>query len=94
MHCESNATLRFPRQKEVDASHTHSLKELIKVANLEKAWLEHAKLDPLFRNSWEIVQSWSEQSRYRKHPLDIAEKLVSAVDDRKHGVMTWIRRHW
>jgi HEPN domain-containing protein len=40
----------FPDKRTVDASHTHNLRDLVKVANLEQERLEEAKRDPLFRN--------------------------------------------
>lgn len=94
--CIAKSTLRhdFPEKKKVDASHTHSLRDLLKVANLEQANVEQGKRDPLFRNSWDVVQSWSEQSRYGRHDLERAKELLKAVDDKRHGVMVWIKRHW
>ncbi|MGH9623395.1 MAG: HEPN domain-containing protein [Bryobacteraceae bacterium] len=84
----------FPEKKSVDASHTHNLKDLMKLANLELARLERATKDPAFRNNWDVVQQWSEPSRYRRHAPEIARALVEAISDREHGVMTWIELHW
>ena len=94
--CIARATRRyeFPDKKSVDAGHTHNLRELIKVANLELARLEEARKYPDFRNRWDLVQKWSEQSRYRRQDPDMAEALLAAIDDRKHGVLVWIKRHW
>jgi hypothetical protein len=94
--CIARSTRRhdFPDKKSVDASHTHNLKDLMRVANLEPERLEWANQDPIFRNNWDFVNQWSEQSRYRKHSLDIAQALVEAIGSRKHGVIIWIKRHW
>lgn len=94
--CIAKATARheFPDKKIVDASHTHNLRDLAKVANLDLVRLEMAQRDPAFRNHWDLVQQWSEHSRYRRSGSDKARALVEAIGDRKHGVMTWIRRHW
>src|SRR5215472_7232246 len=69
--CIAKRTQRheFPDKKSVDASHTHSLRDLIKVAKLESARLEEAKRDAIFHNYWDIAVLWSEQSRYRTHNL-------------------------
>jgi HEPN domain-containing protein len=85
--CIARGTERheFPDKKTVDASHTHNLRDLIKVANLELARLEEAKRDPLFRNHWDLVQRWSEHSRYRRHDSEMARALVDAIGDRRHG---------
>lgn len=94
--CIAKGTRRydFPDKKSVDASHTHNLKDLTKLANLELARLEQAKRDPAFRNNWDVVQQWSEHSRYRNHSPEMAQALVEAIADRRHGVIAWIERHW
>jgi len=63
--CIARETQRhdFPEKKIVDASHTHNLRELVKVARLEAARLEETSRDSLFRNHWDLVQQWSEHSR-------------------------------
>jgi HEPN domain-containing protein len=94
--CIAKTTVRydFPDKKKVDDSHTHSLEKLIKVAKLEAAWSQRVRIDSRFRTSWEIVQSWSELSRYKKHDLETAKEFIAAVNDRGYGVMAWIKRHW
>lgn len=94
--CIARRTQRheFPDKKSVDASHTHNLRDLVKVANLELARLQEVKRDPAFRDHWDLVQQWSEQSRYRRHDSKIAQALVRAVADRNHGVIAWIRKSW
>lgn len=94
--CIARGTSRheFPDKKTVDASYTHNLRDLIRVANLELARLEEAKRDPLFRNHWDLVQRWSEHSRYRRQGSEMAGALVEAIGDRKHGVIAGIKRRW
>jgi hypothetical protein len=94
--CIARRTQRhdFPDKKSVDASHTHNLRDLVKLANLELARLDEVNRDPAFRDHWDLVQQWSEQSRYRRHDLRIAQALVGAVGDRNHGVIAWITKSW
>ena len=94
--CIARSTQRyaFPDKKIVDASYTHSLKDLIKVANLETARSQEASRNVSFRDNWDIVQRWSEQSRYRRADAGMARELVDAAGNRKHGVMAWIQRYW
>jgi HEPN domain-containing protein len=94
--CIARGTQRydFPEKQSVAASHTHNLKELINVANLEVARREQARSDPVFSDNWDFVKQWSEQSRYRRHSRDTAEALFEAVGSGKHGVIAWIKRHW
>lgn len=84
----------FPDKTRVAASHTHNLKDLVRVANLEPARLEHAKRDPVFGGYWELVQQWSESSRYSRHTSGNAQALIDAIGNRRHGVITWIKLHW
>ena len=79
----------FPDKKKADASHRHNLRELLKVAHLEEARLEQAKRDPVFRNNWDVGQSWSEESRYRINSAEDARALVEAVCNKNHGVLQW-----
>ena len=94
--CIAKATKRgeFPDKRRVDSSHTHDMRELVKLAGLEDVRRELAARDSAFRNYWDTIQSWSEHSRYRRHDLESAQKLVTAISDRRHGVFTWIKRHW
>jgi HEPN domain-containing protein len=94
--CIARTTQRhdFPDKKSVDASYTHDLNALIKVANLESARVQEARRDPIFRNHWDVVRQWSEQSRYRRHTIEMASELLEAIAGRKHGVIAWIKRHW
>jgi len=86
--CIAKQTRRFdfPSKKTVDSSHTHNLKSLIEVAKLEAARAARAAIDPVFGEHWEIVQGWSEQSRYETHDIHDAGELLLALTDRKYGV--------
>lgn len=94
--CIAKGTQRyeFPDKRKVESSYSHDLRELIRVAGLEEARLDQAGKDPDFRRNWDIVQSWSEQSRYRSHRLESAQELLVAISDRRHGVISWIKLHW
>jgi len=94
--CIAKETQRygFPEKKRVDASHTHNLKELVRVAELQDRLQAAAKSDPLFQKYWDVVQSWSEQSRYGKHTTDSAQALIEAIGDKNHGVVKWVKGYW
>lgn len=94
--CIAKSTRRgeFPDKRKVESSHSHNLLQLIKVAGLDEACLEQAGKDGDFRNNWDYVQSWSEQSRYRKHQPESARAMLEAVGDRRHGVISWIKQRW
>ncbi len=94
--CIAKGTKRgeFPDRKKVESSHTHNLLQLMKVAGLNDECSLHTQRDTAFRSNWELVQSWSEQSRYRRHRAEAARAMLAAVNDQRHGVIPWIQQQW
>lgn len=94
--CIAKETQRyeFPDKRKVDASYTHDLKELVRLAKLEDSLRQRTKADLWFSDNWNLVRGWSELSRYERYPQETAEKLFKAVTDRTHGVIAWIKLHW
>jgi len=84
----------FPDKKTADASHTHRLEDLLKVAQLMDFHRAQTRASLIFEANWNLVRDWSEQSRYRKHSREAAEEILLAISDRKHGVLRWIKQHW
>jgi HEPN domain-containing protein len=94
--CIAKGTKRyeFPDKKRVDSSYSHNLDLLVKLAGLEGDRAAYFNRSPEFRKHWDVVQSWSEESRYQRHPLEAADALVAAAGDRRHGVISWIKLNW
>jgi len=94
--CIAKGTLRheFPDKRKVESSHSHNLRDLVRVAGLEDARLDRAGQDADFQKNWDVVQSWSEQSRYSRHRLESARQLLEAASESRHGVIAWIKLHW
>jgi HEPN domain-containing protein len=94
--CIAKSTRRyeFPERDRVNKSYTHDLRELVKLEGLEDDRSARAKVDPKFKEYWETVQDWSEQSRYRRYPAVSAEALLEAASHPQHGVISWIALHW
>jgi HEPN domain-containing protein len=94
--CIAKMTQRhdFPDKRKAEDSYTHSLKKLLKVAELEESRAEEARRDAAFRDNWDRVQWWSEQSRYSTTSAEKARRFLEAVSDRKHGVLWWLKRYW
>jgi hypothetical protein len=84
----------FPDRRTVDASYTHDLVRLMRVAGLEPSLDRESDADPDFRLNWSAASTWSEESRYARWTADEAEVLYRAVSDDQHGVLRWLRRHW
>ncbi len=84
----------FPDKKTVGASYTHDLAKLVKVAGLELDQEQEMKSNPSFADNWSVVKDWSEASRYEKHSKKETQDLYSAISNKKHGVLQWIKRYW
>lgn len=84
----------FPDRKTVEASHTHKLEELMKVAQLSEKHHQEVRANLAFETNWNVAKDWSEHSRYEKHSREKAENMFSAVSDKQHGVFKWIKQHW
>jgi len=93
--CVAKSTERhdFPDRLRANRSHTHSPKELINVAEL-KAAHDDAMRQYEFSRRWEILTQWSEESRYKGNSFHDAEALIEAIENRKHGILPWLKRYW
>jgi hypothetical protein len=67
---------------------------LVRQASIQTDHKALAESDEDFNENWGIVKKWSEGSRYQTHTLEAAKALVQAIEDRKHGIIPWIRRYW
>jgi HEPN domain-containing protein len=94
--CIAKETKRheFPDKRRVDSSHTHDLRELVKLAKLEDSHRDRSRTDPEFHKNWVTVVLWSEQSRYHRHRPESARRLVEAVCNRRHGIVAWVKLYW
>lgn len=84
----------FPEKKRVEASYTHDLRELVRVAGLRNELRASLQADAVVQGYWDIVELWSEQSRYSRHTPETARKLIVAISDNNHGAMKWVRHYW
>jgi HEPN domain-containing protein len=73
---------------------THDLMQLITQAGLKATFEADIAADKELRDNWEVVQDWSELARYGAKTRTEAEELYASIAEKKHGVMTWIRRYW
>jgi HEPN domain-containing protein len=84
----------FPEKKLVNDSHTHTLKELLRLAELKTELDSVLDADPEMQSNLETVQDWSETARYqRKTALDTIA-LLTAIESQKGGLLPWIRQRW
>jgi HEPN domain-containing protein len=84
----------FPDKQRVNASYTHSLEQLVKVAELNFELQKYDQQDSKFQFNWRVTRQWSEESRYQLFSSQKATELISAISERKHGVIAWVKRYW
>jgi hypothetical protein len=84
----------WPEKQFVADCHTHNVLALVRLAGLEAARAADAVANPIFARNWSIVQDWSERSRYERHALAKAQKMIDAITDHANGVLPWIKARW
>lgn len=94
MICRLNQAHDWPEQGFVAKCHTHDLEKLVDLAGLKPAWEEDSDKDPLLKKNWTIAKDWNERSRYERRTELEARKLIDAIIDPTHGVLSWIKAHW
>jgi hypothetical protein len=73
---------------------THSILDLVKMADVEGARAADAVTNVALGKNWLVVKDWSEKARYNTTSHQKAKKLYDAITDNANGVMQWIRVHW
>ncbi len=95
--CIAKATREhdFPSRDTVLKSHTHNLRDLLRVASLwDELELEGSR-DEAFAAHWSLIEAWNEQSRYKQdRPRTQAKGLYFAITGRQHGVLRWLKKYW
>jgi HEPN domain-containing protein len=82
----------FPDRDRTNQSYTHDLEKLLHLAGLDGALKAAGREDPELAYNWQTVGQWSEQSRYEKHSKQEAEKLLNAIQRRKSGIYSWLKK--
>ena len=84
----------FPDRTFADKCWTHILPQLLGLAGLKDDFDAASKADPDLAENWVTVKDWNESSRYARTMKGKAEKLYESITDRKHGVLSWLKRCW
>jgi HEPN domain-containing protein len=84
----------FPDKKLVIDSHTHNLKNLLHLAELEGELDAVIAADTAMESALDKILDWSETTRYQKKTFQEAAALVKAIEDHAGGLLPWIRLHW
>lgn len=94
--CIARATQRheFPDRERVRKSYVHKPGELMEVANLAADFQIARQANPRLHASWNVVNNWSEQSRYTIWDRADADAMIKAVGQARDGVLSWIKLRW
>jgi hypothetical protein len=94
--CIAKDTQRFefPDKTRVNKSYVHKASELVDVANLSKLLQAARKANSKLESNWDIVNNWSEQSRYTVWSRADANAMIEAVGKSPDGVLPWLKLHW
>jgi len=84
----------FPDKRLASESFTHDVSKLVKLAGLEPDLLRISGLNSNFKVNWSVVKDWNETSRYQRSSRVKASDLYTAVDHRRNGIMSWVKKHW
>jgi HEPN domain-containing protein len=84
----------FPEMKAVNESHTHNLKDLLRLARLNIELDAAIGADPGMASVLDKVQEWSEATRYQRKTFQEATALLTAIEYQAGGLLPWIRLHW
>jgi hypothetical protein len=76
---------------------THNLIVLLRLAGLQRRLDTAIATNPNLLQSWSLIVEWTEEFRYS--PIGSssqvrARAILSAVDDKKDGIFTWLKKHW
>jgi HEPN domain-containing protein len=88
------ATDAFPEKDFSRHCYSHDLKELFKLAGLKTAFDAALGASAQLRDGWDVVIEWSEAKRYERADEAEARRLVQAISDPVHGVLTWVKTYW
>jgi HEPN domain-containing protein len=96
--CIARKTKRYdfpPNDKTVREFYTHDLEKLAKGADLGGALKIKEDSNVQFSLNWAVIKGWKEQARYEPRIDDKrAHDLYSAITDKKHGVLIWLKKYW
>ena len=84
----------FPEKKLVNDSHTHNLKDLLRLAELKDDLEVLLEADSTMQSALDKVLEWAETSRYKRKTNQEAVALLNAIECQEGRLLPWIRRHW
>ena len=85
----------FPNRKLAQDAWVHDLEKLVGTAGVWTKLSREMQSNKALEVNWAIVKDWSETSRYEPDVTEIlARDLLKAIESKRDGVLTWIKRRW
>lgn len=84
----------FPKRKFSERCYTHSIKQLVELAQLEAERQLATDTNQNLLTNWALVQEWTEETRYCRVDRAEAELLYAAIADETDGVLAWIKQYY
>ncbi len=84
----------IPDKQLINSIYVHDLNKLLGVAGLRAELENDAKSNSRLKENWDIVEQWTEESRYQQIEKALAHYLLSAIEEEGHGIFPWIKKHW
>lgn len=85
----------FPDRKLANASYTHNLEDLLRVAQLWDTLEADMRSNLALRVNWNTARIWREETRYKLDGSETkARQLYLACTEKPHGLLSWIRAYW
>lgn len=96
--CKVLDMVDYPETGEISRSFKpHNLLVLLRLAGLQRKLDLAIAVNPKLLQSWSLITEWTEEFRYTpagtRSKLE-AEIILSAVEDKKDGIFTWLKKHW
>jgi hypothetical protein len=88
------AEASLPDRALVNKLYSHKLADLVGAAGLSAELKAQQDADSTFAAYWGIVAQWTSDARYDSTDKSNAHYLLTAIGDRTHGVLAWIRTYW
>lgn len=96
--CKALDLADYPDTGEISRSFkTHNLIVLLRLAGLQRKLDVAIAANPNLLRSWSLITEWTEEFRYTpagtRSKLE-AEIILSAIEDRKDGILLWLKKYW
>jgi HEPN domain-containing protein len=87
----------FP-PKDTRDFYSHEMEKLLKLAGIEKSFQQERGNDAILAQHWDIVKDWKPGDRRydlrgAKEAANAAKALLSAIEDRQHGVLQCLSKY-